>query len=396
MQTTDRSISSTATGDPHRDLLTYRQEFPIVQNKTFLNTCSLGALSGRSIAGVNEFLRLWQEMGASAWYEIWVGKLAELRAAYGRVIGASPERIALAPSISVAVSSVASALDFSQRNKVVMADLDFPTVGHGFLAKNRLGVNVEIVRSPDRVTVPLDLFDAAIDERTALVVTSHVYFTSGAIQDIAALAEMAHSRGALLLVDAYQGTGHVPTDVDAMGVDFYTSGSLKWLLGGPGIAFLYANPRVGNLEPTITGWFGMANMFDFDISTIKWRDEASRYEMGTPAVGSVYAALGGLSVIEEVGVDRIRERDIALTEDLISRIHAAGFSTRTAPTVEQRTPIVLVNMEEPRRVVTALAERGIIVDSRPGAVRISPYFYNSIEENDIVVEALKEIAREPK
>ena len=377
--------------DPHRELLAYRDEFPILQNKLFLNTCSLGALSRRSIEGVGEFLRLWQEMGASAWYALWVGKLVELRAAYGRVIGASADRIALAPSISVATSSVASALDWGARPKVVMSDLDFPTVGHGFLAKRRLGVDVEIVRSPDRVNVPLELFEAAIDERTALVITSQVYFTSGAIQDIAALANIAHSRGALLMVDGYQGTGQLPTDVEAMDVDFYTSGSLKWLLGGPGIAFLYAHPRTVYLEPSITGWFGMANMFDFDITSLKWRDEASRYEMGTPAIAAVYAALGGLSIIEEVGTQRIRERDIALTEDLIARAQEAGFSTRTASTPEERTPIVLVNMEEPRRVVAALAERGAIVDSRPGAVRISPYFYNSIDENEAIIAALKEV-----
>jgi kynureninase len=380
------------SGDPHPDLLSYRPEFPILGSKLFLNTCSLGALSQRSIAGVHEFLRLWQEMGASAWYEIWMGKLAELRGAYGRVIGAPAERIALAPSISVAVSSVASALDWKARPKVVMSDLDFPTVGHGFLAKGRLGIEVEIVRSPDRVSVPLEAFEAAIDERTALVITSHVYFTSGAIQDIAALSKMAHSKGALLLVDAYQGTGQLPTDVEALGVDFYTSGSLKWLLGGPGIAFLYAHPRMGTIEPTIAGWFGMANMFDFDISSLKWRDEASRYEMGTPAIPSVYAALGGLSIIEEVGTTRIRERNIALTEDLIARAHEAGFSTRTAPNPEQRTAIVLINMEEPKRVVAALAQRGIIVDSRPGAVRVSPYFYNTLEENEAFIEALKEVS----
>src|SRR5688572_25358066 len=377
--------------DPHRDLLSYREEFPILQSKLFMNTCSLGALSNRSIAGVQEFLRRWQEMGASAWYELWVGKLAELRSSYGRIIGATSDRVALAPSISVAVSSVASAIDWQARPKVVMSDLDFPTVGHGFLAKRRLGLEVEIVRSPDRVTVPLELFEAAIDERTALVVTSHVYFTSGAIQDVASLAEIAHKKGALLLVDAYQGTGHIPTDVEAMDADFYASGSLKCLLGGAGIAFLYAHPRVGHLEPTITGWFGMANMFDFDIATIKWRDEATRYEMGTPAMAAVYAALGGTSIVEEIGVGRIRERDIALTEDLIARAQEAGFSTRTAPTAEQRTPIVLVNMDEPRRIVSALAQRGVIVDSRPGAVRISPYFYNTLEENEAVIQALKEV-----
>ncbi|MBF6613187.1 MAG: aminotransferase class V-fold PLP-dependent enzyme [Chloroflexi bacterium] len=385
---TDSHVKNSA--DSHRDLLRYRDDFPIVQNKTFLNTCSLGALSTRSIANMQEFMQLWAEMGASAWYELWVGKCAELRAAYGRVIGAGPAQIALTPSISVAATGVASAVDFSKRKKVVIADLDFPTLGHQFLARQRQGIEVEIVRSPDRVTMPIELFDKVIDENTALVATSHVYFTSGAIQDISSLARIAHERGALIMVDAYQGTGHLPTDVKEMGVDFYTSGSLKWLLGGPGITFLYVGARVAQMEPTIAGWFGMNNQFSFDISSLEWRQEAARYEMGTPSMAAVYAALGGISYIEEIGVNRIRERDIALTEDLISRAQEAGLKPRVAPTPEQRTPIVLLNFDEPRPIVAALAEKRIIVDSRPGAVRVSPYFYNSIEENEALIEALKE------
>lgn len=380
-----------ATGnlDPHRDLLAYRDEFPILGKKTFLNTCSLGALSRRSRAGVEEFLDRWDELGASAWYEIWVGKLAELREAYARTINATPVRIALMPSISVAVAGVSSGIDFSERRKVVVADLDFPTLGHGLLAKQRQGVQVEFVRSPDHVTVPLELFDAAIDENTALVATSHVYFTSGAIQDIKTLARIAHERGAMILVDAYQGTGQLPTDVVDLDVDFYMSGSLKWLLGGPGITFLYASEPACLLEPTVAGWWGMGNMFDFDVTSLQFRIEAARYEMGTPSMGAVHAAIGGCSIINEIGPQRIRERDIALTEDLISRALEAGFKPRVAPTKEQRTPIVLLDFDEPKAIVAALAQQGIIVDSRPGAVRISPYFYNTIEENEIVIEAIK-------
>jgi selenocysteine lyase/cysteine desulfurase len=374
---------------PHTDLLSYRDDFPIVLNKTFLNTCSLGALSKRSVANVHEYLTMWAALGASAWYEIWVGKLAELRAAYGRIVGASPESIALGPNISSNVATILSALDFSKRKKIVTTDLDFPTIGHSFLAKQRDGVEVQFLHSPDKITVPLDLFEAAIDEDTALVATSHVFFTSGAIQDVAALAKMAHDRGALLLIDAYHGTGHVPTDVSAMDIDFYTSGSLKWLLGGSGITFIYAGPRVRNLEPTQAGWWGMADMFDFNIESLKWRDEATRFELGTPSMASVYAALGGLSYIEEIGMQRIRERDNALATDLIERAREAGFTPRVMPSPEDRTAIVLLNFENPRPIVAALAGQDIIVDSRPGAVRISPYFYNTVEENGLIIQALK-------
>lgn len=388
MQTLVEQASNTG---PQRDLLLYRDEFPILAKKTFLNTCSLGALSKRSVSNVHEFLEVWAELGASAWYELWVGKLAELREAYGRTIGAPQERIALTPSISAAVMGVASGMDFSKRNKIVMSDLDFPTLGHGFLAKERQGLNVEFVRSPDRVSVPLELFDAAIDENTALVATSHVYFTSGAIQDIKTLTKMAHERGAMVLTDAYQGTGQLPTDVADLGVDFYTSGSLKWLLGGPGITFLYVSREAARHEPTVAGWWGMGDMFDFNIQSLRFRDEAARYEMGTPSMASVYAALGGASIINEIGIERIRERDVALTEDLIERALDAGLKPRVAPTPQQRTPIVLLDFDEPKPIVAALARRNIIVDSRPGAVRVSPYFYNTVEENTMCIEAIKEV-----
>jgi kynureninase len=386
MQTAEQS---TDYSDPHRELLALREDFPIVQNKVFLNTCSLGALSKRSVANVHEYLDVWAEYGASAWYERWMSKLGEVRAAYGRVVGAPTERIALGPSISHLVASVTSAIDFSKRRKIITTDLDFPTVGHSFLAKQREGVEVVFLRSPDKVSVPLEMFEEAIDEDTALVAASHVYFTSGAILDVPALVKLAHAKGAPVLIDAYHGTGHVPTNVIDWGVDFYCSGSLKWLLGGSGITFLYVSEQASTLQPSLAGWWGMANMFDFDIQTLMFRNEATRFEMGTPSMASAYAALGGLSYIEEIGVQRIRERDSALTEDLIARALDAGFTARIAPTKEQRTAIVLLNFDDPRSVVSALKRQNIIVDYRPGAVRISPYFYNSIEENEIVINALK-------
>lgn len=395
MQTTEPNVTAqSSAGDPHRDLLSYREQFPIVVNKTFLNTCSLGALGTRTMSNLNEYMSKWAEYGASAWYKIWLGKCAELRAAYGRVVGAPEERIALGPSISATVASIISALDFSKRKKIIATDLDFPTVGHSLLAKQKDGIQVEFLRSPDKINVPLDLFEAAIDDNTALVVTSHVYFTSGAIQDIKKLAEICHRKGALLLVDAYHGTGHVPTDVISMDCDFYTSGSLKWLMGGSGITFMYVHDRLRALEPSLAGWFGMSNMFSFDIGALQWREGAARFEMGTPSMASVYSALGGLSYIEEITVQKIRERDSALTEDLIARAKEAGFKVRGASNPDERTAIVMLEFDEPGAIVGRLTERNIIVDYRPGTVRVSPYFYNTIEENKAVIEAIKEIVGE--
>src|SRR6059036_1213837 len=220
----------------HR-LARYRGEFPIFRDRIYLNTCSLGALGARARRKVTEFLDGCDTRGASAWYDVWWAALAELRERYARVIGATPEEIALGPSISVALASVAEALDYGKRRRVVVTSLDFPTVAYQWLAKRARGIELVVVESPDKVTVPVEAIARAVDHRTALVATSHVYFTSGAIQDIAAVAATAHAKGALCLIDAYQSVGQLPVDVKASDVDFLTAGGLKWLLGGTGVVF---------------------------------------------------------------------------------------------------------------------------------------------------------------
>src|SRR6267378_3034720 len=326
-------------------LARYRGEFPIFQSSVYLNTCSLGALGERSRRKVAEFLDLWQSRGASAWYDVWWEALGDLRARYGRVVNAAPAEIALAPSISVALSAVGEALA------------------------------------------------RAVDDRTALVVTSHVYFTTGAIQDIKRVAEIAHAHGALCLIDAYQSVGQVPVDVQNAGVDALVAGGLKWLLGGPGIVFLYVREAVARrLEPRISGWFGQREQFAFDPRALTFHDDARRFEMGTPALAAVYAQLGGLEYVEEIGVPRIREVTAALTEDLIATVRAAGFKPKVAAEPERRSAIVMIPMPDPAAAVRHLAAGGVIVDSRPGHVRFSPFFYNV---QDDYVRATERLASQP-
>jgi len=374
---------------PHA-LARYRGEFPIFRERVYLNTCSLGALGERARRKVAEFLDLWQSRGASAWYDVWWAALGDLRARYGAVIGAAPSEIALAPSISVAVSTVAEALDYAKRPKVVVTSLDFPTVVYQWLAKARRGIEVVVVESPDGVTVPVDALARAVDDRTALVVTSHVYFTSGAIQDIRAVAELAHARGALCLVDAYQSVGQVPVDVRTAGVDFLTAGGLKWLLGGTGIVFLYVRAELARrLQPTTAGWFGHRQQFAFDPHALEFHDDARRFELGTPALAAIYAQLGGLEYIEEIGVPAIREVTAGLTEDLIARARAAGLAPKVAADAATRSAIVMLPMPDPAAAVRHLAEGGVVADARPGHVRLSPFFYNVQDDH---VTALKLLA----
>jgi selenocysteine lyase/cysteine desulfurase len=371
---------------PPRD---YRAEFPIFRRSNYLNSCSLGALSTRSRARVNEYLDLWETRGASAWYEIWWGALAELRTRYARLIGAAGGSIALHSNVSTALTAVAESLDYRRRPKVVVTSLDFPTVAYQWLARAGDGIEVVIVESPDGITVPVEAIARVVDDRTALVATSHVFFTSGAIQDVRALADAAHRRGALLLVDGYQAAGQLPVDVQALDADFYCSGGLKWLLGGTGVAFMYARPELWpTLTPRSSGWFAHREQFRFDPRSLELHEDARRLEAGTPPLMPVYAQLGGLELLEELGAREIRRRTMALAEDLIEGARAAGLRPKVAAAPEDRTAIVMLPSADPAGAVRRLAEAGIVADSRPGHVRVSPYFYNVPDDHRAAIERL--------
>jgi kynureninase len=242
----------------------------------------------------------------------------------------------------------------------------------------RPDVEVVLVPSEDNATIDPERFAEYVDERTALVATGHVFYASGAIQDVKRIAEIAHDAGALCLIDGYQAVGQLPVDVPALGVDFYLGGPLKWLLGGPGLCYLWVRDQlIGKLRPQTTGWFAHREQFAFDTAHFDFKDDARRFELGTPALHMVHSALGGQEIIDEAGVPAIRQRNAILSERLIANARAAGFQVRCAPTPESRSAIVMIGHPDPKRAVQHLADNRIIVDYRPGFVRVSPHFYNS-------------------
>ena len=397
----------------HADLLAHRDEFPLLARSVYLNTCSLGARSGRSRRRLDAYLDDWDTLGARAWYRRWLGELDGLRADFGAVIGVPGEQITLAPNVSVALAVIASALDpvhrgdadtagllraagvdtgATPRPRVVTTALDFPTIGHQWLAREGLGVELVVVPSPDGVSVPLESFAEAIDERTALVATGHVYFTTGARLDLRPLADLCHERGALLLVDAYQASGIVPTDVVADAVDLYVSGTLKWLFGGSGTAFAWVRPALhAALVPTTTGWFSSARQFAFAVDELAFAPDGRRYELGTPSMPSAAIARGGMDLVREIGVGRLGERTGDLGDLLVALADAAGLEVRGPLQAGSRGGIVPIGVADPKPVVDALAGMGIIVDFRPGVVRCSPAFYNTDEEVRLLVERLDQL-----
>ena len=367
----------------------WREEFPITRDLVYLNNCSLTPLPRSGRERIERFAREWTELGGRAWYGHWIGEYEALREGIAGVLGASRDEVAIEPNVSAGLVGIASTLDYAKRPKVVVADLDFPTDGHAFHAVAERGARVEFVRSPDRVRVPLELFEQAVDERTSAVCTGHVYFTTGWIQDVRALAEICHRKGALLIVDAYQSIGAFPFDVHESGIDYLVGGTLKWLMGGPGIAFLYARREIADrARPSAVGWWGVMDPFAFDVEHLAYGTGARRFEYGTPAVAAIYAARAGLALLEKVGIATVRERHMLISQRLVDGATRQGWTVRCPRVASERTAIVTLEHPDPQRVVDILRTRGVICDSRPGLIRLSPHYFNTEEEMDRALELL--------
>jgi kynureninase len=371
-----------------RALTDYRAEFPVLARKNYLISASLGPVSGRSRAYLDAYMDAWGAKGApdSVWFEDIFPRMAALKASFAGLAGCDADELAITTNVSIALSTVASTLDLrSGRNRIVMSELDFPTDGHVWLAwTQRAGAEIVWLRSENGLTISLDAYDAAIDERTALVMVNRVLYRSSAIVDAAAVCAMARSRGALSFVDDYHGIGILPLDLHAVGCDLYAAGTLKWLCGGPGLSFLYARrDLLPSLEPTVTGWFATAEPFSFDNRHLTYHATARRLEHGTPPAPVFFIAQGGLDLIGEVGVDRIRARQGELTDHVIARADAMGLPVRTPRAREARGGVVNVGVGPGAETVChALLARDVCTDFRGDGLRISPHFFNTEDDVD--------------
>ncbi len=373
------------------DFEALRHEFPILERKTYLNSCSLGALSRRSERYLTDFVDRWHDMGASAWYRHWLGRGEELRGRVSAFLGATPRELALLPSTSAALAAITESVPPKGRNRVVCTELDFPTLAYQWAVKPE--IEMVILRSPDGIGIDPEQFAQVVDERTLFLATSHVFFATGYEQDLNALSKIAKQAGAYSLIDGYQGAGQTNLFLPKTGIDFYTTGPLKWLIGGPGLSYLYVRDElVSELEPRLTSWFATKRQFDFDLEGFEYRDDARRFELGTPALPTIHTALGGQEIIDEVGMEAIIERNRMLTDHLIGAARAAGMSLTLADT-DHRTFIVMIQHDDPSGAVKHLAANDIIVDHRPGHIRVSPHFYNTTEEIDLCVEILTKYVR---
>jgi kynureninase len=374
-------------------LLAWRSEFPIVDRTRYLVSHSLGAMPLRAEQRLQEYTRLWRERGVRAWAEGWWKAPLDAGDVVGRIIGAPAGSVVMHQNVSVCQSLLLSCFDLSgPRNGIVCEELNFPTVLYVYQAHADLGARLRLVKSDDGITVPLERFLAAIDETTLLVPLSHVIFRSAAVQDVAAITQRAHEVGAYVVADLYQSAGSVPVDVTAWDVDFATGGSVKWLCGGPGAGYLYVAPRLQNeLRPRLTGWAAHPHPFAFELEH-DWAEGVARFQHGTPGVPALYAAMGGYSIVEEIGVDAIRAKSMRQVSLLIDLAREHGLRPRVAGRPEERGGMVVMDVDHGEAVTRELLRRQTIVDYRPGAgIRVSPHFYTSDDELRGVVDETRDI-----
>ena len=363
-----------------------RAQFPIFKSKIFLNSCSQGALSEAVEASLLAHIRSWHEQG-SPW-DLWVEEYEHARAAFARFIGAEHGEVAVVPSASAGINSVASALHFGKRRKVVMGEFEFPTMGQIWLAQRPRGAEVEFLEA-ESGRICAECYARAIDEQTLIVPVTQVCFMNGFRSDVASIVKEAHERGALVMLDGYQDCGTRPIDVKALGVDFYVTGALKYLLCPSGIAFLYIRrDLIRSLTPTVTGWFAQQNPFAFDVKHFEPASTARRFEAGSPPLPNVYCIPAALSLLEGVGYAAVAEHIQTLSRALIDGARNLEIKIKTP--LDSVGPLVVLRMKDAEAMVQKMAASNIVVSNRMDGLRVSFHLYNTFNDVGAVLDLLKQ------
>jgi selenocysteine lyase/cysteine desulfurase len=368
------------------DVSACRARFPIFDRLVYVNSCSQGALSDSVRAAYEEYLTGWDERGAP--WDYWVERTEAARGAFARLVNGRPDDVAVTTSLSAGVSPLASAIDFGARSKVVISDFEFPTIGQIWHAQELRGAQVVHVPA-EGSEIPVERFDEAIDEQTAVVSIAAVCYRNGSRLPIEEIARIAHERGALVVLDAYQAIGTYPLDVTELGVDVVAAGVLKYLLGSAGLGFMWTRPGLSEeLLPTQTGWFADKNIFEMDINDYSPSPTARRFQSGTPPVPAIYAGIAGMELMQEIGVAETREHVTALNERLIAGVDELGGTVVTPRDPEKRGALVCIASTDAPGLVAALEHDGIVTSERDHNLRVSAHAYNTVEDIDAVLAAL--------
>jgi selenocysteine lyase/cysteine desulfurase len=363
-----------------------RSRFPILSQKTYLYNCSQGAMSDAAESGLRAYTESWRT--ASAPWDDWVQVYEEMRAEFARFINADPDEIAVVTSASAGINAIANAICLDQRPDVVMGEYEFPTMGQIWLAQQSRGAQIKFLEGAND-SIPLEAYERAIDERTAIVPVTQVSFLNGFRSDVGAVTRLAHDKGALVFLDGYQDCGTRPIDVKAADVDFYVTGTLKYLLGPPGLAFLYVRRSlIESLSPTITSWMAQRDVFAFNTTKLDPAPEARRFEGGSPPIPNIYAARPALDLLVGIGIENVAAQIARLTRAFLEGTRDLGIVSKTPNT--SVGPLVVLRSTDSAALVNNLAARGVLVSARLDGVRFSFHVYNNFADIHTALSVLKE------
>lgn len=378
---------------PPYDIDAWRKKFPILENYIHVANCSQAPQSEYTREAAEAYLESWNSMGMD--WGRWMEEIHLAKAEFAKIINAKPEEIAIGTSVSELTSTVASSLMFGgERNKVVVTEAEFPTVGNVWTAHQKYGAQVQFLPVKNG-RIEVSEYERYVDERTILTSLCDVYYYNGFKQDLAAIIPKIHEKGSLAYVDAYQGIGTHPIDVKALDIDILSTGNLKYLCGIPGVAFLYVKPEIiPYLEPAFTGWFGQENPFAFEIHYLDYAKDARRFDNGTPPVMAAYIARGGMRIINEVGVENIYAWTNRLSARCIEGAKQRGLELASPAEVERKAPTTAIRVPgDSHEVEEALHERGVIASARSDVVRIAPHFFTRLEDIDYILDTMAEILK---
>jgi len=377
---------------PAYDIEQWRRRIPLLRTQIPMNNCSQAPQMDATRVAAERYLESWNGSGMD--WDAWMREVALAKAEFAKLIGARASDVAVFSSVSEAASAVASALDLSgSRRTIVVSEAEFPTIAHVWIAQEQRGARVTWAPLRDDA-VDESAYDTLIDDRTALVSACHGYYMNGALQDSARIAKLARRAGAYTFVDAYQSLGTIPFDVRQLGVDFLASGNLKFLMGIPGIAFLYVRPEiVETMHPMVTGWFGRANPFAFDAKSLDWSPTASRFDTGTPPVINAYVARAGMEIISTVGTASIRAWLVELGQHLIDGGRARRLTLHGPSDMNRKTSTTAFVVDDSHHVESAMRERGVIASARGNVIRLAPHFYSTIDDVERALDILAEVVR---
>ncbi len=370
------------------DFASLRRRFPVLEQKTYLNSGSYCALADTVREAIVAYMNDRLAVGAN--WDVWITKNESVRSLMAQLLGVTADEIAVTASASAGINALASALEFGgPRRKVIISDFEFPTNAQIWHAQERKGAQVVHVPRAADGYIPLEHFERLIDEHTQLIAVTHVCFRNGARLDIPGIVRLAHARGARVLLDTYQAIGALQVDARSLGVDFMVGGMLKYLLGTAGIGFLYVRKElIESLTPTNSGWFAQQNIAAMDITANRPSASARRFEAGTPPVVNCYAAEAGLKIIVEADPAQIETRVQALTRRCMERLREIGWPAATPFDDARRGPMVAVPSRDAAGLFGQLLQQNIVTSFRDNNIRATCHFYNTDEDIDRLISAL--------